>query len=143
MIDDVTQHERGAVQPRDPAQRRQIGGDREVAVPLLPVRHLVTGHGVHLHVQREQVVTALDAVVDDLVEEVRDVDPLAHQPSLHVCERGHDRVDRARFGLGAELARGTASRSAMPGPPGRVMLAIATPLLRRPPAREAPAEALS
>ena len=100
------------------------GDDPEVAVSLLPVGHLVAGDRIHLHVEREQVVAALDPVVDDLVEEVGDVDPLADEPALHVGEGGHDRVDRARLRLGAQLARATACRRRTPGPPGRVTLAI-------------------
>ena len=103
VTDDIAQHECAAVQPRDPAQCRQIGRDREVAISLLPVGHLVAGHGIHFHVQREQVVAPLDAVVGDLVEEVGDVDSLADETALHVRERGHDRVDRARLRLGTQL----------------------------------------
>ena len=124
VLDDVAQHQRAAVEPRDPAQRREVGRDPEVAVALLPVGHLVAGNRVHLHVEREQVVATLDAVVDDLVEEVGDLDPLADEPSLHVGEGGHDRVDRARLRLGP-APRATASRWRPPGPPGRVAPAIA------------------
>jgi hypothetical protein len=42
-------------------------------------------------------------VIRDLIEEVGDIDALADEPALHVGERGHDRVDRARLGLGAQL----------------------------------------
>ena len=79
MVDDVAEDERGAVEPRDPAQRREVGHDPEVAVSLLPVDHLVAWDGVHLHVEREQVVAALDAVVCDLVEEIGDLDPLSNR----------------------------------------------------------------
>ena len=99
MVGDVAEHQRGAVEPRDPAQRRQVGHDPEVAVALLPVGHRVARDRIHLHVEREQVVAALDAVVDDLVEEVLDLDPLAEQPALHVGERGDDGVDRAGLRL--------------------------------------------
>jgi hypothetical protein len=67
VLDYVAEHERAAVQPRDPAHRREVRRDPEVAVALLPVRHLVPGNRLHLHVEREQVVAALDAVVGDLV----------------------------------------------------------------------------
>src|SRR5205823_5716231 len=70
---------------------------------LLPVRHLVAGHRLHLHVEGEEVVAALDAVIDHLVEEVLDLDPLAEQAPLHIGERGYDRVDRARLALLAEV----------------------------------------
>ena len=91
------------------------GAIAEVAVALLPVGHLVAGHRLHLHVEGEQVVAALDPVLDDLVEEVLDLDPLAEQPPLHVGEGGDDRVDRARLGLLAEVVERRASRRCRPG----------------------------
>ena len=96
VVDDVAEHQRRAVEPGDPAQRRHVGDDPEVAVAVLPVGHLVAGDRLHLHVEREQVVAALDPVLDHLVEEVLDLDPLAEQPALHVGEGGDDGVDRAR-----------------------------------------------
>ena len=103
VVDDVAQHHRGAVEPWDPAQRCHVRGDAEVAVALLPVRHLVARHGLHLHVEGEEVVAALDPVLGDLVEEVVDLDPLAEQTALHVRERRDDGVDRARLGLVLEV----------------------------------------
>ena len=103
MVGDVAQHERRAVEPGDPAQRRHVGDDREVAVAALPVGHLVARDGIHLHVEREQVVAALDAVLDDVVEEVLRLDALAEQPALHVGEGGDDRVDRAVLDLLAQV----------------------------------------
>ena len=69
------------------------GDELEVAVALLPVGHPVARDRVHLHVEREQVVARLDAVVEHLVDEVVAVDALAHQPALHVGEAGEDGVD--------------------------------------------------
>ena len=92
-----------AVEPRDPPQRRHVGLDPEVAVALLPVRHLVAGERLHLHVEREQVVAALDPVAGHLVEEVLDLDALAEEPSLHVGEGGDDGIDRALFARLAEI----------------------------------------
>ena len=116
VVDDVAEDERRAVEPRDPAQGRHVRRDPEVAVALLPVRHLVAGHRLHLHVEREQVVAALDPVVDHLVEEVLDLDALAEQPALHVGERGDDGVDRARLGLALRARRGRACPACRPGP---------------------------
>ena len=62
MPDDVAEHERRRFEPGNPAQRGQIGLQPEVAVALLPARDPVPGHGIHLHVERQQVVAALDAV---------------------------------------------------------------------------------
>ena len=80
------------------------GREREVAVALLPARDLVAGDRVHLHVEREQVVAALDGVLGlDLLDEELAVEPLSHEPALHVGERDDDRVDRAVLDLGLQL----------------------------------------
>ena len=116
VVGDVADHQRRAVEPGDPAQRRHVGGDREVAVAVLPVGHLVAGDRIHLHVEGEQVVAALDPLLDHLVEEVLDLDPLPEQPPLHVGEGGYDGVDRPRLALLAEVVErehpGGAARAA-------------------------------
>jgi hypothetical protein len=89
----VGEHHRRAVLPRHPVQRGQVGDHREVAVPAVPGGHLVAGDGVHVDVHREQVVAALAAAVEDLVQEEAGVEPLALEPALHVDEGEHDRVD--------------------------------------------------
>ena len=58
VVDHVAEHQRGALEPGDPAQRDEIRADREVAVAELPGRRLVARHRLHLHVEREQVVAA-------------------------------------------------------------------------------------
>src|SRR5205807_247984 len=73
---------------------------------LLPARDRVAGHGLHLHLEREQVVAALDpvaAVADRVVEEELRLEPLAHEPALHVGERDDDRVDRAALHVAPQL----------------------------------------
>ena len=57
--------------PRDPAQGGEVGAHDEVAVAALPGRHRVAVDGVHVDVDGEQVVAALGAVRQDLVEEER------------------------------------------------------------------------
>ena len=64
----------------------------EVAVAPLPRGHLVAVDRVHVDVDREQVVAALGAVVDDVVEEVPRGQALALKASLHVGERQQDGV---------------------------------------------------
>jgi hypothetical protein len=103
VIRNVTQHERRAIEPGHAAQRRHVGHDREIAVTLLPVGHLVAGHGIHVHVEREQVVAALDPVLDDVVEKILRLDALPEKATLHVGEGGDDGVDRARFDLLAQV----------------------------------------
>src|SRR2546421_1829537 len=67
----------------------------EIAVAAFPARHRIARLRVHLHVEPEQVVAPLEAVIGGLVEEELGLLALAHQASLHVRERGDDRVDRA------------------------------------------------
>jgi hypothetical protein len=74
----------GAGVPGDPAQRVEVGPHDEVAVAALPRGHGVAVDGVHVDVDREQVVAALGAVLHHLVEEVRGGQPLALEPTLHV-----------------------------------------------------------
>ncbi len=102
--EDVAEDEGRPFEPRDPAQRGEVRLEDEVAVPALPVGHPVAGDGVHLHVEGEEVVAALDAVLGDpALEEEVSVDALAHQPALHVRERDDDRVDRTGLDLGGQL----------------------------------------
>src|SRR5581483_3099240 len=112
---DVAQDERRLLEPRDAAQGREVGDHPEVAVPALPVRHRVARDGVHLHVEREQVVATLDrlAVTGRLHEELG-VEALPHQAALHVGEGDDHRVDAAVLDLAREvLAR--QHRLARPG----------------------------
>ena len=55
----------------------------------------VAGQHVHVDVHCQEVVAALDATVDHLVEEVVARDPLAHQPALLIGEDDEDGVDLA------------------------------------------------
>ena len=49
-----------------------VGQQHHVAVPLLPARHRVAVDGVHVDVDRQQVVAGLRAVREDLLlEEAR------------------------------------------------------------------------
>ena len=112
----VAEDERGRLEPRDPPQRREVGHDVEVAVALVPARDLVPRHGVHLHLEREQVVAALDGVlrVEHLLDEELAVEPLAHQASLHVGERDDDRVDLTGRNLLPQLVGAQHRRDPMP-----------------------------
>ncbi len=75
----------------------------EVAVAPLPARHRIPRLRIHLHVQAEQVVAALETVLDRLRKEEGRVLALADQPALHVGERTDDGVDRAALDLPAQL----------------------------------------
>ena len=100
---DVAEHHRRPRQPRHAAQRREIRSQVEVAVPRVPTGHCIPGLRVHLHVERQQVVAALESVLDRLGEEIVGLLALSHQTALHVGERADDRVDRSRLDLGSEL----------------------------------------
>ncbi len=112
---DVAEHERGRREPRDAPQRAEIRREREVAVPLLPAGDLVARNRIHLHVQREQVVAALDRMLGlDLLDEELAVEPLSEQPALHVGEGDDDRVDLAARDLGLQLVEVQHERDPMP-----------------------------
>src|SRR5207247_9594012 len=100
----VAQNQRRRIQPWDSAEGRKVRQQFEVAVSLLPVRHLVAGDGVHLHVQREQVVATLDRLaVAGRLHEVLGIYALAHQATLHVADGDHDGVDDTLLDVGGEL----------------------------------------
>ena len=102
----VAEDERGRLEPRDPAERVEVGLQLEVAVPLLPARDLVSRDRVHLHVEGEQVVAALYLVpVADLLDEVLAVESFSHQATLHVGEGDDDGVDRSGLDLAGELVQ--------------------------------------
>jgi hypothetical protein len=93
--DDVAEDERGCFQPGCTAKRRHVRHEPEVPVAAFPARDLVAGLRVHLHVEGEQVVAALDAVLGHVrLEEELPHQALAHQAALHVGERDDHRVDR-------------------------------------------------
>ena len=79
---DVAEHERRPFEPRHPPQRPEVGPQVEVAVAPLPARHRVPGLRVHLHVEREQVVAALEPVVD---RSSRKYSPCSRLPSSRPC----------------------------------------------------------
>ena len=82
------------------------GCELEVAVAALPARHRVAGHRVHLHVEREQVVAALDPVAGvDSSRKNSASSALAHQAALHVGEGADDGVDRAGLDVGPQLVQ--------------------------------------
>jgi hypothetical protein len=114
----VAEDERRRLEPRDPPERREVGPELEIAVPLLPARDLVARDGLHLHVEREQVVAALDLVPGaDLLDEVLAVEPFSHQATLHVGEGDDDRVDRARLDLTCQVVH--AQHGGDPSPSGQ------------------------
>ncbi len=76
---DVAEDERGLGQPREEPPRGEVGHQLHVPVAALPRRELEAGQRLHLHVHREEVDAGVDAVVQDVVEEVAADDALAHE----------------------------------------------------------------
>ena len=66
-----------------------VGQQHHVAVAGLPARHRVAVDGVHVDVDREQVIAGLGAVRKDLFFEQPGRHPLADEPPLRIGE-GHD-----------------------------------------------------
>ena len=87
------EHARGV--PRDRPQRVQVGLHLEVAVAALPGGHGVARDRVHLDVDRQEVVAALGAVLEHVVEEKPPGETLPLKAALHVREDEHHGVDRA------------------------------------------------
>ena len=94
MIEDVAENERGCRQPRNAPERRQVRLHDEVAVALLPIGDGVARHRLHIDVVGEQVVAAVGLLIG-AVEEEFGLEAFADEPSLHVGEADHDRVDLA------------------------------------------------
>ena len=65
----VAHHHRRAGQPGHRVQRVEVEGELHVAVAALPGADRVAVDGVHVHVDREQVVAALGAVLQHGVQE--------------------------------------------------------------------------
>ncbi|MGC0346016.1 hypothetical protein RKD34_001596 [Streptomyces sp. SAI-218] len=96
------QHGRTGV-PGDATQGAEVGVHGEVAVAAVPGGHRVAVDGVHLGVDGEEVVAALGAVVEYLVEEEAGGEPLALEPPLHVGEGQDDSVDLTARDEGVQL----------------------------------------
>lgn len=110
------EHGRACV-PGHAAQGAEVGVHGEVAVAPVPGGHGVSVDRVHLGVDGEEVVAALGAVVQDLVEEEACGEPLALEAPLHVGERQDDSVDLTTRDEGMQLLdaeRGVRSATGKP-----------------------------
>ena len=92
----IRHHQGGARQPGDQPQGAEVGGHHHVAVAGVPTRHRVATDGVHVDLDREQVVTTLRTVGGDLFDEQPARNPLTGQPALHIAEGDDDGVDLTR-----------------------------------------------
>ena len=89
----VGHHQRGPGQPWQYPQRGQIGAHHHIPVAGVPTGHPIALDGVHLGIHGQQIVTALGAVLGDLLGEQSGRHPFSGQPALHVGERDDDGVD--------------------------------------------------
>ena len=91
----VADHHGRALEPGQQPQGGEVGDRDHVAVPGLPIGEAVPGERLHVHVDGEEVVTGLDPVLEDVIEEESARHPLAYGTPLHVGERHHHGVDRS------------------------------------------------
>ena len=77
VIEQVGQTHRGAGQPRQWAQGGKIGLHHVIAVARLPVRRFVAGHGIHFHINCQQVVAGM-GFFKAAIEKERGVKAFAH-----------------------------------------------------------------
>lgn len=94
MVQHVAENQRRAVEPRNAPKRRKVRLHGVVAVTLVPARRLVTGHRLHFHICREQVIAAM-RFLPRTFHEVFRVKTLSHQTALHIHLAGEHRVDAA------------------------------------------------
>ena len=115
VVDGVTEHDGGAIQPGDLAQRRQVGHQVNVAVTLFPVRERVTGDGFHFHVSRQQVVATVRTVFGDLLEKKTGIDAFADQSAIEIGDTDDDRIDRLFADQRREFLEGQATGGSVHG----------------------------
>ena len=92
----VADHQRRLLEPARAPQRLHVRHEVEVAVAELPVGELVAGHRLHLHVDGEQIVAGMRAMLGDVFHEEFGVEALAEEPSVMVGEADHHGLDLAR-----------------------------------------------
>ena len=88
-----------------------VGEQHHVAVARLPARHRVAVDGVHVDVDREEVVARLGAVRQHLLLEEAGRDALADEAALRVGERDDHRVDLAGGDRRRRVRRSSGFRS--------------------------------
>ena len=102
---DVAEDERGRLEPRNPPQRAEIrlrSRSRRSRAPSSRSRSPGSGPSPCRARGGSCSLRPGCSVGHLLAEELR-VEPLSHEPALHVGERDDDRVDRARLDLGLQL----------------------------------------
>ena len=100
FILDVTKNKGALFQPGSPAQCQQVWHQVKVTVTQLPVGKFVTGHRLHFHINRQQVVTAVGSLPHDLFQKEFGVKTLAHDPADMIGKADDNRFN---FIFGDEL----------------------------------------
>jgi hypothetical protein len=117
---DVADDERGLLQPRDDAQRREVGNQPEVSVARVPVGVAVTRNGLHLHIDRKQIQAGVKPLfAEHVIEEIVACDALAHETPLQIGEHAQDGVDVPVPDHGLQTLDVKVCRQDTPLPPGR------------------------
>ena len=101
-VDEVDDHHRRLVQPRQVADRRRVDDAAHVAVALVVARPAETRQRRVVEVAGDEVVAVLRPVRDDGVEEELAVGALADHPPEVVGEHGEHRVDVAAVDVGTQ-----------------------------------------
>ena len=84
---------RCSVEPGGLPEGVVVGDHVEVPVSELPVGVLVARDGLHLHVDREQVVAAMGSRRADLLQVIASVETLAVDPPVMIGEAHHHGVN--------------------------------------------------
>ena len=103
LVDDIAEHDGGAVEPGGMPERAEVGHQVDVAVALFPVGELVSVDRFHFHVDRQQVVAAMCTVTDGVFEKEAGVESFSDQSAIEICEADQDGVDGPNGRLGLEF----------------------------------------
>ena len=93
LVLDVADDERGFVEPARAPQRLHVRHEVEVAVAKLPIGELVPRHRIHFHVNGEEIVAGVRALLGDVLHEHLGVEALAHQAPVVIGEADDHRLD--------------------------------------------------
>jgi hypothetical protein len=74
----------------------------EVTVAKFPIGILEPCHRLHLHVDRQEIVTTVSPVLDDIRDEERRIDSLPMKPAVVIRECHDDRIDVIRSDQGIQ-----------------------------------------
>ena len=77
----------------------------KVAIAECPVGELVTWHRLHLHINRQQIVTAVGAMATDMLKKKAGVITFAHKTPVEISKHDHHGIDLIFFNqLGQRLS---------------------------------------